>query len=153
MRRSVLMAGVVVVAACAMEDQGDPAADEAAIREQTEALIAAFRAGHAPSAAAVFAPDGAMDPPNQRPVVGTAAITAWGERMMTGMTMVDGAVTVDEVQVADDWAVSRGNWAMTVAMGSDTLSDTTAYMMTWRREPDGRWVVTRDIWNSVRPAM
>jgi uncharacterized protein (TIGR02246 family) len=129
----------------------DTTADEAAIRVQTDRLVAAMRTADPDSAAALFTTDGTMFPPNSKPVAGNAAVREWGVQTFAAMRVVEATVTTDEVRVADGWAVSQGTWAMKVVAGTTAMVDTTRWMVTWERQPDGVWKIDRDIWNSIRP--
>ena len=149
-RVRLFLALVGAVSACAPAAP-DTAADETAIRSVTQALASALLAGDSVGAAAAFAPGAVMFPPNEPAISGHSAIRAWSHRLLSAMTVTAGSVSVDAVHVGGDWAVSYGNWGMTVSMGGTTASDTTRYMLLWQRQPAGEWLIARDVWNSGQP--
>jgi ketosteroid isomerase-like protein len=71
--------------------------------------------------------------------------------MFEALTIQDIEISVDEVRIADGWAVSHGQWHMTMAAGDHIMSDTTRYVVVWERQTDGRWKVVHDVWNSSAP--
>ncbi|HET7040172.1 MAG TPA: nuclear transport factor 2 family protein [Gemmatimonadales bacterium] len=149
-RHLLLLALVGAVFGCAPRTP-DTTADETAIRSTTQALVSAMLAGDSVAAAATFAPSAVMFPPNEPAVSGQAAIRAWSHRLLSTVPVKAGSVSVDAVHVGGDWAVSYGNWSMTVSMGGTTATDTTRYMLLWQRQPSGDWLIARDVWNSGQP--
>ncbi len=112
---------------------------------------AAFKTGDVARSAAFLAEDAVLIPPNEPAVIGVEAIAEWSQRMFDAVTVQDVDITVDEVRVAGDWAVSHGVWHMTMLAGDTPLSDTTRYVVIWERQADGAWKVSHDIWNSALP--
>jgi uncharacterized protein (TIGR02246 family) len=143
----------VTIAGCAQDGESTDEADAAAIRDASQAMETAILAGDPAAVTSLFTADGAMYPPNEPAVMGSAAIQAWGEGMFSAISVTEANVTVDEVRVSGDWAMSQGHFAMTVAAGETAMTDTTKYMMLWARQPDGTWRITHDLWNSIRPVM
>jgi uncharacterized protein (TIGR02246 family) len=111
----------------------------------------AFRSGEIYDTMAFLAPDAVLIPPNHPALVGTEAIEAWARGMFEALTIQDIDISVDEVRVADGWAVSHGTWHMTMAAGDNIMSDTTRYVVVWERQADGSWKVAHDVWNSSLP--
>lgn len=123
----------------------------AEITRATEEWAEAFRSGEIADTMAFISPDAVMVPPNHAALVGAEAIEAWARGMFEAVSIQEIQIVVDEVRVADEWAVSRGEWRMTMAAGDQVMSDTTRYVVLWERQGDGRWRVTHDIWNSSLP--
>lgn len=95
--------------------------------------------------------DAVLIPPNQPAVTGADAIEAWTQAMFDGATFQEAATTVDDVLVANDWAVSHGVWRMTMSVGDAIVGYTSRYMLIWEQQADGSWKVAHDIWNSAPP--
>ena len=136
-------------AACAPPSSNE--ADVADITRTTHEWVAAFEAGDAARGASFVTVDAMLVPPNEAVVTGAEAIEAWSQRMFEGVTVEEATNTVGAVRVAGDWAVSHGEWQMTMSVGGATVSDTTRYMLIWERQTDGSWKVAHDIWNSALP--
>jgi uncharacterized protein (TIGR02246 family) len=148
--RSNTMVGILCAAA-ACAPPSSTADDVADITRTTHEWVAAFEAGDPQRAASFFTDDAVLVPPNEAVVAGAEAIEEWSRRMFDGVTVEEATTTVGAVRVAGDWAVSHGEWQMTLSVGGVTVSDTTRYMLVWERAPDGSWKISYDIWNSALP--
>jgi ketosteroid isomerase-like protein len=126
-------------------------ADVESITRATEAWAEAFRAGDVSRTMSFVAPNAVLVPPNEPAVVGSDAIRAWTQGMIDTAEIHEAETSVDEVRVADGWAVSRGTWRMKLSSGDTTMEDTARYVVVWERRKDGSWKVLHDIWNSGRP--
>jgi uncharacterized protein (TIGR02246 family) len=127
----------------------DQAAAE--ITRATKEWGEAFRSGEIARTMAFLTPDAVLIPPNHPALVGTEAIEGWARGMFEAVTIQDIEISVDEVRVADGWAVSHGRWHMTMAAGDTIMSDTTRYVVVWECQVDGSWKVAHDVWNSSLP--
>jgi len=125
--------------------------DVAAITEATDRWAAAFERGDVEAALAFVTPDARFVPPNEPLVSGADAIEAWARGLFGQVNFERVASTVDTVLVAEDWAVSRGQWAVTLSAVDTTVTDTSRYVVIWERQADGSWKVAHDIWNIGRP--
>lgn len=136
-------------AACAPPSSNED--DVADITRTTHEWVAAFEAGDAALGATFVTDDAVLVPPNEAVLMGAEAIEAWSQRMFDGITVEEATTTVGAVRVAGDWAVSHGEWRMTMSVGGATVGDTTRYVLVWERQADGSWKVAYDIWNSALP--
>jgi len=59
-----------------------------------------------------------------------------------------------ELVVGGDYAteVAQFAWTLVPVAGGAQVVDRGSYMQIWRRLPDGRWVFSREVWNSSAPA-
>jgi uncharacterized protein (TIGR02246 family) len=128
-----------------------PAGVRAAIEANNARLIAAFVAGDAAGAAALFADDAVLLLPGIDAIEGRAAI----EQALAGAF---GAVRyrsivadIDEVQFFGDYALERGTTVMTYEAGGQTFVDRGKYMVAWTRGPGGEWLIHRDVSNVTGP--
>jgi uncharacterized protein (TIGR02246 family) len=132
--------------------EANTSVDKAAIDRLREAHVAALNAGDADSWAACFAGDGVQMPPNFGTNAGKAAIEGWSKGFL-GLFSCKFNLSVDEVQVASDWAFERGRYDITLSprSGGGSMDDNGKYITIYQRQPDGGWKIARDIWNSDRP--
>ena len=126
--------------------------DKAAIDRLREVHVAAVNAGDAEGWAACFANDGVQMPPNFGANSSNAAIQGWSKGFLS-MFSCQFKLSVDEVQVAEDWAFERGRYDITLTprAGGGSMDDNGKYITIYQRQPDSGWKIARDIWNSDRP--
>jgi uncharacterized protein (TIGR02246 family) len=138
-----------VAAACSSPPSNDDAVAD--ITRATHEWVAAYEAEDVARAISFVTDDAVLVPPNERIVTGVEAIEAWSQHMFESITVEEANTTVQDVRVAGDWAVSHGEWRMTMSVGGATVSDTSRYVLVWEQQADGAWKVAYDIWNSVLP--
>jgi len=128
-------------------------ADRAAIDKGHESFVAAMRASDCDAMLRVVADDAVFTPPNAPNAVGKEAIRSWCQGAFAQAK--SSAVTISErqVTVAGDWAIEHGkfDWTLRPVAGGDSLRDRGNFLAIWRRQPDGSWKASRDIWNSLQP--
>lgn len=124
--------------------------DITAIRAATARFVANGVARRDSANAAEYAEDAVVMPPNQPAVEGRAAIRAW-LTAFPPMSAFD--LTVVEIKGRGDLAYERGTYALTIAASGKTaaISDHGKYLVVRRRQADGSWPVTADIFNSDVP--
>ena len=125
-------------------------ADITAIRAATATFVQHGRVRNDSAAAALYAEDGVLMPPNQPAVEGRAAIRAW---LTAFPPMSDFSLTVIEIKGRGDLAYERGTYALTIAASGKTpaVSDHGKYLVIRRRQADGSWPITVDTFNSDVP--
>ena len=156
---SVRTAGVSLALAAALAAACQPAAppaltaaDEAALRAASDSFVArALRADWAANVA-LFAPDGAMQPPNEPAVTGHDAILAWMKAYPPITAFTTG---IDEIGGAGDVAYVRGHYAILVMPpgAKAAIADTGKYLSIHKRQADGSWLFVHDMFNSDKKAM
>jgi uncharacterized protein (TIGR02246 family) len=167
MRCSTILLGVsglsfVLLSACGPQagQQPEPVvdgptgaeADVAAITRVNVELIEAFNAGDV-SAAVALVMDDAVDLPPQRPaVIGKEAIREFLQSDVDQFTM-DFADEIVEVEVAGDLAVVWTNYTVTLAPkgGGEPIKSKGKWLKVLKRQSDGSWKFSRNIWNSDIP--
>ena len=118
-------------------------------------LLAALRAGASDSLLALMAEDVVIMPPNETVLRGKAAVRAWYDQFLNQMRTSSLTVTDREVLVGGDWAteVAAFEWGLVPVAGGPPLIDRGSYIQVWHREPDGRWLFSREVWNSSAPLL
>ena len=124
-----------------------PAGVRAAIEQNNARLIAAFVAGDAAGAAALFAPDAALLLPGVPTLNGRAEIRQALAGAFTAVRYESIVAHIDEVQYFGDYALERGTTVMTYVVGGQTKVDQGKYMVAWTRGPGGTWLIHRDVSN------
>ena len=124
--------------------------DVAAIKASTEAFIQAVRSEDWAAFVALYTEDAVFMPPNQPMVQGRAAIQTWEEAFPT---ITEFNLTVEEIDGRGDLAYARGTYSVTVKPEGvpEPIQDTGKYLEIRRKQEDGSWLITIDIWNSDLP--
>jgi uncharacterized protein (TIGR02246 family) len=153
---SLLLLAVAMLTACAtadMEPAYDYAADRQAIEAMREAEQAAAEAGDVDAFVALMASDMMVMPPNGPAVSGLEASRQWAEDFMGAYSVSFSEYNTDDVIVSDDLAVERisGVWTVTPKAGGDPVTERVKGVHIYRRQADGSWKMTHDLWNSDDP--
>jgi uncharacterized protein (TIGR02246 family) len=125
--------------------------DKTAIRAGTDSFVANARTRHDSANAALYTENATFMPPNGGVVEGRAAIRAWFEHFPP---MTEFSLTPVEVDGRGDLAYERGTYALTIAAssGKPAVADHGKYLVIKRRQTDGKWLTSEDIFNSGVPA-
>jgi ketosteroid isomerase-like protein len=143
------LTGLVLLVAC----QSPPASLSPADRDANRAAIDHFRDAVLnkdwDGVSALYADDAILMPPNQPTVTGRPAIHDW---LADFPPIVSFDLRAEEVAGVGDLAYVRGRWAFTLGVDGSP-SDSGRFLEIHRRQADGTWQITRDIFNSdvIRP--
>ena len=154
--RNVLFAfGLVAMAsACASPPAPDTRAqDEAAIRAAEVAWSAAAQAKDVEKTVGYYAADATAMPPNEPKATGPAEIRKMWDAMLASPGMnISWQTTSVEIARGGDVGYSIGTYQMTMT-GPDgkPMSDHGKYATFWKKQTDGNWKATVDIFNSDVP--
>ncbi len=154
---AILLAGLFVLACPPVEEEvdEDPAAVEPSIGDERalNALVADFmvaiNSSDADAAAALYASDAVRMPPDAPEIRGREAIRQNLEAAFENAD-IQVQVFVDETEFSGELASVRGTFVLTTVPkdGSASSEMQGNWMRLMRREPDGHWLVARDLWNS-----
>jgi uncharacterized protein (TIGR02246 family) len=161
-RCGLICFSIMVLSACApqAEFQAEPVdgkltsteADVEAIKKVNVDLIDAFNAGDVPAAVALVMDDAVDLPPNRPAVVGKEAIRSFLQSDLDRFTMnFDDEIV--EVEVNGDLAVIWTNYTVTLTFKDDgrQVESSGKWLKVLKRQPDGTWKYSRNIWNSNNP--
>ena len=97
-----------------------------------------------------YTEDTVVMPPNTPPLHGKAALREWAEALPP---VTDFVGRYDEVVCYGDVAVIRGGYEMSMAIPDlpEPMRDVGSFMEVRVRQPDGRWLLSRDIFNTDLP--
>jgi ketosteroid isomerase-like protein len=144
----LMIVSILVVGCAAPPPESTPLTEEdvAAIRESLAAVAGLSLAGDCEAMLDLWAEDGMLLPPNAPPVVGRADMLA----MCESMTVTEFSSTPVEIDGRDGLAYARGehSWTFTVEGVDEPSGESGKWIMIWRKQPDGTWLITHDIWNA-----
>ena len=151
--RPWVVLATLAVSACAPEAPAAPAtltdADKTAIQQTTTEFVQNMRAKNFAGVAALYASNAVLMPPNAPEVRGTAGIQAFLESLPP---LTDFNLTQVTMAGSGDVAFVRGTYSMTIMMpDSTTAPDVGKYIEIWRKQADGSWLISHDIFNSDVP--
>jgi len=150
MRPTFLAVLAFVAVACRPAPPPLTEADKTAIRAATDSFVANARSRRDSANAWLFTETATFMPPNGGPVEGRAAIRAW---LAAFPPMSEFTATPVEIDGRGDLAYVRGTYTLTIAAASGraAMPDHGKYLEIRRRQPDGKWLVAIDIFNSDVP--
>lgn len=140
-----------VVNGCAQKV--DVEAERAALRNADEAWSKVAGAKDVDGFVAAFAENGSILPPNSPILTGSEAIRQWMSKMMAnpGFSISWQPTTVD-VSTAGDLGYTIGTYELKIHdAAGNPVTDRGKYVTVWEKEPDGKWKVVADIFNSNLP--
>ena len=130
-------------------------ADEQAIRKLTEDWLAAVRAKDIPGLSGMVSDDAVFLPPGFPPIRGRQAVETMYQNFLPQFSSVEQTVSIEEVQVAGDWAFVWGTEKFTLVphSGGAPIEMQGQGMSILKRQPDGSWKFARGINNALpKPA-
>jgi uncharacterized protein (TIGR02246 family) len=135
----------------AQTEKGLSPADVSKINEVSRSQVKAALAKDWPSFAAIYTDDAVLNPPNEPAVKGRAAIQAWAEKFPP---MTDFTLSNVQMEGCGDLAYVLGSYTMTITPpgAAGPVKDSGKYVEIRRRQPDGKWLIAVDIFNSDLPA-
>lgn len=127
-----------------------PSDDEQAIRKLTEDWLAAVRAKDVARLSAMVTDDAVFLPPGFPPIRGKAGVETMYRSFFPQFSSVEQTVSIEELQVAGDWAFAWGaeKFTMVPKAGGAPIEIEGKGMSILRRQPDGSWKFARGINNS-----
>ena len=148
----VLAGAMLLPAGCAPREETDAEVVTAAVNEIWSQYSSSLNSGDIDAWVALWAEDGIQMPPNSPPVVGKERIRERNKAVLDQFSF-DMSITNEEVEVAGDWAYSRGTYMATLTpkQGGEPVLIDGKYMTILLRQPDGSWKIRRDIFNSNVP--
>lgn len=121
------------------------------IQTAEQRFLDAFNGGDASEAVRVYSEGARVLPPNSDIVQGRAAI----EALLKDYIQMGASVSFDLVDVHEslDLCAAVGRYRLELhPQGADPKTDTGKFIEVWKRQADGSWLLTEDIWNSSLPA-
>lgn len=155
--RSACLVACVIAVACKSPPPAQPSADTTAVKAGVDSaanrLLAALRADSPDSLLVLMAEDVIIMPPNEHVLKGKAAVRTWYQAFVDQMQTSGLDVTNRELFISGDYAteVAEFQWTLVSDAGGPKIVDRGSYIQLWHRQPDGRWLFSREVWNSMAP--
>lgn len=123
--------------------------DVAAIRASSEAYLQAWRSGDWAALTGLHTEDAIVMPPNESAIQGRDAIRAWEDLPPP----IEANLTIVEIDGRGDLAYVRGTYTLTYEPIGEPgpIQDTGKYIEILRKQQDGSWLISIDIFNSDLP--
>ena len=120
---------------------------------QQERVRTASLSGDIDPLVSLFTDDAIFMPPNDTTVYGKDEIRSWWEEYFDFFRVTSSVQTEREVTVAGDQAFDRAAFSATIVpkQHGARITDDIRSLIVWRREPDGSWKISHQIWNSTKP--
>jgi uncharacterized protein (TIGR02246 family) len=137
----VLAVGVALPAGCGQRSSPGEGGSKRAIEAAVQRYVEASNQGDADALASLYADDAMLLPPDHEPVRGRAAIgDFWRQGTDEGLE-----VTTLTVEVDGDLGYLVGRYHLPAT--DEEPADSGKYVMCLKRQRDGAWKLTADIWN------
>jgi len=137
----VLLLAAGLLAGCAARPRPTDVGAREAIETAVRRYVAASNAGDAEALADLYADDAVLLPPDHEPVRGREAIGAyWSHGTDEGLE-----VTTLSVEVDGGLGYLVGRYRLPAT--DEEPADSGKYVMCLKRQRDGSWKLTADIWN------
>jgi uncharacterized protein (TIGR02246 family) len=126
--------------------------DRTEITRTTAELLAAVNTADAARCVAVWAADGVLMPPHHPSVQGHEALVQYFRSLFSRSTLKF-TFTSSDIHLAGDTALERVTYTATIRPGDDAqpIEDVGKGLHVYRRQPNGSWKLTCDMWNSDQP--
>ena len=149
---ALLATGVMLGAECARPALRPTPDARATVDAIFARYVASLSAGDADGWATLWMEDGVQMPPDAPPVVGRAQIRE-KLRGLLAQFRFDMRIQTEEVRTAGDFAFARGMYQATLTpkAGGPGMPIDGKFMTIFARQPDGTWLIYRDIFNSNVP--
>lgn len=152
---SLGLASAVLLAAAAHAQQpaDNRAKDEAAIRQADEAWVKAAQTKQIPAWLAYYTDDILFMPPNDKIAKTKDDITKYLGQMMIlpGLKVTWQPVKIEAAR-SGDIAYDHGTYELTFEdPNGNPITDKGKYLEIWKKQADGSWKCSADMWNSDLP--
>jgi len=149
---AAVVLSVLAVPAVAGAQSAAATASDAAAHHAHEAYVDAINSNDVDQLLGMLTDDIVFLGPNDKPVVGKAAVRPWLEGYFAAYkTHWD--KPVEELVVLGDWAFERYSFTATDTPvgGGEPMVSTGWGLLLYHHDADGKWRVARDAWGSDQP--
>ncbi len=141
----------LLLVSCTGQQQVDTAAVRQAIDSQNAKFTAAYNRQDAAGVAALYTQNATALPPNGKMLQGRSAIKESNQAEFA-MGLKDLQLSTVSLNVFGDHAHEIGKFTITLPpKGEEVMKDSGKYLVIWKKQADGTWLIDKDIWNSSVP--
>lgn len=141
---------IILVALFVQSASAQPASDSTAIMAQADRWVAYARAENAEGVASIYARNAMLIPPKAPPISGRAKIQALFAKQYAN-SETSFSFQTHELKTAGDWAYRRGSYEVTyIPNKGKKMKRKAKFIDIWHKGSDGKWRITRDIWNHTQ---
>ncbi|MBT0810346.1 SgcJ/EcaC family oxidoreductase [Litoribacter ruber] len=139
---------LALLAACSQAPTSSDDNDAQAITEMSKARAKAFNEGDAATIAGHFTKNGVLMAPGQEVATGTEAIEAYYAKIFEEYEAILDS-WYEEIEVSGDMGFGRGEARVTLIdkTSADTTESSSKYLNIVKRQDDGSWKTSHDVWN------
>ena len=143
-----IFTGITLLAGCSSQEGTNLEIDTAAINDIESQFSSCVNDGDVDRCMSLWTEDAVRMPPNEPTNIGKDQIRVAMKGVFDQFTL-DLDSTNEEVEVAGDWAFSRGTYtvAQTPKEGGQPVFFDGKYITILQRQADGSWKIHRDIYN------
>lgn len=150
MNRPFVVAAILtmIFSTCSKPAEQDVVAEIAKIKALSAARAQAFNDGNATIIADAFTEDGLLMAPDMNSMQGREAVRGYYQKIFNEYkTFLESGY--EEVKISGDlgYGIGYAKVKLVPHNGGDTLVSTAKYVNILRRQDDGTWLTTHDIWN------
>jgi uncharacterized protein (TIGR02246 family) len=136
---------------------GTPAADPTAVRRTIEAIYPKFGAalikGDTAAVASIYTDDAILMPNDEKAAHGHDEIAKAFAGMVAAMKPASFTGHTQDVIVSGDYAIETGKYEMTLQpKKGQTVNAVGKYLTIWKKQADGSYKISHDIFNSDSPS-
>jgi ketosteroid isomerase-like protein len=145
----IILISTLVLAATLGCANSEASTGEAELRSAIATFRTALNSGDSASFFGLLAPDLEVLAPGAHPIRGTEARESF-RPLFTQVKADIGPFTNEEITLSGDIAIQRHTYRLstTPKSGGSVTTVNGSGLHIWRRTPDGRWQIVKDIWTN-----
>jgi ketosteroid isomerase-like protein len=121
--------------------------------EPSQKVLNASLSGDVDLIVSMYTDDAVVLPPNDTTLFGKDEIRSWWQDYFVFFRVTSSVENEREITVVGDQAYERGLFSATIVPKEQgaRIVDEIRNLTVWRRESDGTWKISHQIWNSTKP--
>ena len=126
---------------------------EVAIEAAHHRVLEASLSGNLDELISAFADDAIVMPPNDTTLFGRSEVKAWWDEYVQYFKITSSVETEREVTYDGDQAFDRSAFSVTIVPNQHgpKIKDDIRSLVVWKRDTNGTWKISHQMWNSVKP--